>query len=200
MYNDDFQKMKADYLKRQSEGTNNPGLVLVVGIILIVVGYFLNNTNQAFLAHAGTTTATLEYERNTSKEIHDSEHKDMQYYDVYATYKVNGKEYREYLEGSEVSGLGAMSIHDGKTTTIYYDLENPSKIVSKKNSSAGVFVMGFGGLLVAFAVFYIIYSLFKGRKLSDNSLNQEAAEKFADKMENFLNKNGIIDDDKQGKI
>ena len=74
MYNDDFQKMKADYLKRQSEGTNNPGLVLVVGIILIVVGYFLNNTNQAFLSHAGTTTATLEYERNTSKEIHDSEH------------------------------------------------------------------------------------------------------------------------------
>lgn len=200
MYNDDFQKMKADYLKRQSEGSNNPGLILVVGIILIVVGYFLNNTNQAFLSHAGTTTATLEYVRNMSKEIHDSEHKDMQYYDVYATYTVDGKEYREYLEGSEVSGLGAISIQDGKTATIYYDLENPSKIVSKKNSSAGIFVMGFGGLLVVFAVFYIIYSLSKGRKLSDNSLNQEAAEKFADKMENFLNKNGIIDDDKQGKI
>ena len=91
-------------------------------------------------------------------------------------------------------------MQDGKTATIYYDIENPSKIVSKKNSSAGIFVMGFGGLLVIFAVFYIIYSLSKGRKLSDNSLSQEAAEKFADKMENFLNKNGIIDDDKQGKI
>ena len=49
MYKKEKKKMKADYLKRQSEGTNNPGLVLVVGIILIVVGYFLNNTNQAFL-------------------------------------------------------------------------------------------------------------------------------------------------------
>jgi hypothetical protein len=200
MNNDDFQRMKADYLKRQSEGTNNPVLILVAGIIVIVIGYFLNNTNQAFLSHAGTTTATLEYERNTSKEFHDSEHKDMRHYDVYATYTVDGKEYREFLESTEVSGLAAISIQDGKTTTIYYDLENPSKIISKRNSSAGIFVMGFGGLVVALAVFYIIYSLSKGRKLSDNSLNQEAAEKFADKMENFLNKNGIIDDDKQGKI
>ena len=45
-----------------------------------------------------------------------------------------------------------------------------------------------------------IVSAIKGTKVNDPENGRAEAEKFANKMEDFLNKTGIIDDDKNGKI
>lgn len=46
----------------------------------------------------------------------------------------------------------------------------------------------------------IIYCKVKGKKLNDTTDNDNASERFANRMEDFLNKTGIIDDNKNGKI
>ena len=45
-----------------------------------------------------------------------------------------------------------------------------------------------------------IVSAIKGTKVNDPERGRAETEKFANKMEDFLNKTGIIDDDKDGKI
>ena len=130
MDNQEFQKIKEEYLRRQSGGDENLGLILIIGIILIVVGYFINNENQGFFTQANTTTATLYYELNSLESTIKEN-----YYNVYAKYTVDGREYYEALRAVKSSGgLSSLKIKDGKKETIYYNPNNPKEIRSKESS------------------------------------------------------------------
>lgn len=123
MTSDEFRRAKEDFLRRQTGGSNNPVLLLVVAIICIVVGVFLNNGAQAFLGNAYTTKGILHYEKNFSKSTSE-----IDYYDVYVNYTVDGKEYYERLKGEEYSGNLRMLRKEGKEINIYYNPDNPKDI------------------------------------------------------------------------
>ena len=71
---------------------------------------------------------------------------------------------------------------------------------AKRVVRCGAGIITIGGLLVAVVLGKFIVSAIKGTKVNDPENGRAEAEKFANKMEDFLNKTGIIDDDKDGKI
>ena len=196
MTSEEFRRVKEDFIRRQGGGgTNNPVAVLVVAIIIIIVGVLLNNGAQAFLGSAYTTKGVLHYEKNFSKSTAEKT-----YYDVYVKYTVDGKEYNERLKGAEYGGNFRIITGEGKEVTIYYNPNNPREIRDKDSNIIGKAMIGIGAFLAILAIGDIIYSKAKGRKIDDTSANDNASEKFANRMEDFLNKTGIINDDKNGKI
>ena len=187
MNDNNFDQLKRDYLRRQSEGTRNPFLILIIGIILIIVGICFNNNNAKFMKNAETTTGTIYYEKDPNR----SPSEEIKYI-VYAKYKVNGKEYYEPIQG-KTKGKGLMSANEsGTEITIYYNPNDPTEIRDKSSNKIGAFFIGFGILLIVATIGDFVYRKSKNIDMNDPTPNYAAAEKYTNFIENLNNETGFV--------
>lgn len=183
MSNNTFEQAKRKYLHEQSEGNKNPFLILVIAIILIVVGIFFSKDNQDFIKNAKTTKGITYYERDRLKS--SSEH---DYYNIYVKYNVNGKEYYEYLRSEQLGGIANIGQKSGKEIILYYNPDNPTEIKDKSSNIIGIFIIGFGGIILLSVVGDFIYRKIKGLKMDDSTHNYTTAENVANFGEEVDNK------------
>ena len=185
MSDDNFEQLKQDYLRRQSEENKNPFLIFVIAIILIVAGVSLNRNNQEFMEHAKATTGIVYYERNSNRSSSNESH-----YTAYAEYNVNGKKYYAPLKEGIMKALFGRK-ENGSKRTIYYNPNKPKEIRDKSCDEVGNFFIGFGGLVLVGVVGDFIYRRTKKIDMNDPTPNYTAAEKYADIMEKINNKTGF---------
>lgn len=103
--------------------------VLVIGIIVIVVGFSEKSHAKTYTPVSAVVsqvdvTTTFD-EDNTPTEEHT----------VYVKYTVNGKEYNEILSGS------SNSMKEGDTLTVRYNPENPSEVTASTVKSATMLIV-----------------------------------------------------------
>lgn len=131
---------------------------VLVGIGIITGGMFWVNSTAKFRENAVQTIATV----TSVSERLDSDGED--YYAVYVTYNVDGKEYN-----------GCYSTHyyvsKGSTETIYYDENDPGNMKTSISYASGVMMIVFG-IIFAGVGLTLIYSKISGankkKKLIEN--------------------------------
>lgn len=102
-----------------------PIFFFIISIIVLMIGLLLNRGNHRFLGNARMTVGKAYYEGI----YQDKDGKD--YYEVYAKYTVDGKEYYEHLKNVSAGSLSLIGANDGQDIVIYYNLENPSEVMDK---------------------------------------------------------------------
>lgn len=118
----------------------------IVGVLFLSVAIFLNYWAIIPQTNRGETIATIieiEYRDNNDE-----------YPDVLVSYEVNGQQYRTSLDSY------SSSYYEGKEITIYYDKNDPSKIM---DNTPKILMYVFGGIGIAFLSVAVIINLFKLR-------------------------------------
>ena len=114
------------------------GIFAIVGALIILGGFKLQDVTTKFLEIAQTTNAQI-----TDIDVyHDSD--GDSHHTIYVEFDVDNKEYagtlNEYNSGMYI----------GKEITVYYDPQNPNNFKSSGSKYAGYFVSGFG------AIFFLV--------------------------------------------
>lgn len=105
--------------------------VMIVGMILLFWGLGMPVHNKIFLRKADTVQGEI---------THIYRHRST--YKVYVTYEVNGKSYTGLYHDDNVGEM------EGQKVTVYYDPENPRKIMDGRIiSKYFVFFVGVGGAM-----------------------------------------------------
>ncbi len=125
--------------------------IMIVGLVLLFVGLGMSVHNKLFLRNADTVQGEITHiyhHRSTNK--------------VYVTYEVNGKSYTGLYHDDAVGEI------KGQKVTVYYDPENPKKIMDGRIlSKYFVFFVGVGAamfLIGGYLVFWINQNPDKGIK------------------------------------
>ena len=181
-----YERTKNDYNNGQSPEYLHPIVLFILGIIFILIGVLLNNSDKEFKKIAVTSTGTLSYERDFSKSTSDTD-----YFDVYVNYNVDGKDYKQYLRGEEESRSLTLPIKNGSKITIYYNPDNPSQVRDKKSFSFSPILIIFGAILVLLFMVDFIYRKVNGLKVGEAKLDDETTEKIRNFIDDLENDNGV---------
>lgn len=130
-------------------------IVLLIGIVLLVIGFALIGNSLDFMSRATETTATItEIERSSSVDKNST----STYY-VYIDYIANGEPVSSYTT-EHVSGM-----EKGDVITIYYDSANPERV--RANAVTGeVFFILIGIPVALVGLILLLKACGKGGRIS----------------------------------
>ncbi len=123
-----------------------PFIALAGGILFIVLGFISIKKHKNFTAATATITRIERVEGVGADDSDD--------YNVFVSYKVNGKEYESKL------GEYSASMSEGKKIDIKYNPEDPGNIISASNLSTVIYLV-FGTVAVIAGVVLILKRIFR---------------------------------------
>lgn len=138
----------------KNSARHKTGLVisLIIGIGLLIGGWFVQNINAQFDKNAVETTATIT--KLNVRVITDTETEKEYEYEVYVKFSVDKKEYNGMLNFYDDT------MQEGGKVAIKYEQGNPQNFRAvdglKVFDYATYFLFGFGGLVILIAIYGFI--------------------------------------------
>lgn len=125
-----------------------PTIFITVGLLIIILGIYLNIENSKFMKTAIQTEAEITNITTHRDSDGDTTHS------VDVVFYVNGKEYEGEL------GSYSSNMYKGKSITVYYDPQNPNNFRSDNSNIANFILIPIGG------IFFIVgcFILYRGIK------------------------------------
>lgn len=151
-----------------------PTIFIAVGLLIIILGIYLNIENSKFMKTALQTEAEITNIATHRDSDGDTTHS------VDVVFYVNGKEYEGEL------GAYSSNMYEGKTITVYYDPQNPNHFKSASSNIASFIMIPFGGIFFAVGCFI----LYRGIKSSSLKKLKESGRRIDAKIDDVsLNTN-----------
>lgn len=150
----------------------------IIGIGLIIGGIFSIKNSKEFMENAIETYAIITDIQTSRDSDGDIDH------DVFVEFEVNGKKYDGELD-SYTSGM-----HEGGTTLIYYNPNNPNDFRSSFSKFGGVILIVLGSIFSAVGIIPIFV---KNMKKSTNKKLMETGQKiYAEFDQVIINENYTV--------
>lgn len=131
-----------------------PTIFIAVGLLIIILGIYLNIENSKFMKTALQTEAEITNITTHRDSDGDTTHS------VDVVFYVNGKEYEGEL------GSYSSNMYEGKAITVYYDPQNPNNFRSDNSNIASFILIPIGG------IFFIVGSFTLYRYIKSTSLKK----------------------------
>ena len=156
-----------DISNKQNNGRGDRIIVLVVlTVMAVMLGAITINKNQSFKKSAMKTEGYLSY--GIVKGVHGD------YYDIYAIYTVDGKQYSERVGSAPLSD--DLAYEERIPKTIYYNPDNPKecRIDIDSSVSNGMIIIG---TIVMICILYLYTAMLKRRSMNVDGTTIETGAK-----------------------
>lgn len=134
--------------------------LFLFGGSMLMIAFNMQRANKEFFKTAVPTQGTITQIKTSSSSSHGS-HGSRTKHTVYVSYEVDGKAYESAL-GYYTSGMSV-----GDSIEVWYQPDNPQRILSKEGSGLGVWVLGAMGVLFLVLAVVALFQTLTGRGGND---------------------------------